>query len=259
MECGPRSSQVDIQVYPDPLSLAHAAAAHILAACSLVIQTQRTASLVLSGGSTPRAIYALLSQGEFAARMDWQNLHIFWGDERQVSAEHVDSNYRIAWEALLSKVPLPAGNIHRIRGELEAWLAAQEYEHTLEGFFQGAGQHSRPAGFDLLLLGLGEDGHVASLFPGSPALQEKRRWVAAVEHNGPPPPALPRISLTLPAINSAAQVIFIVSGAGKAPIVQKIFNQDASEDCLPAQLVRPVNGRVSWLLDRSAAAGLEDL
>jgi 6-phosphogluconolactonase len=250
MGCGSKSIQADIQVYSDPESLAEATARHILAVCSAAIQARGFASLVLSGGSTPRAIYSLLSQDEYAIRMDWQNLHIFWGDERQVPSEDADSNYRMAWEAMLSKVPIPAGNIHRIQGELEAQLAAQKYEHEIEDFFHEERQRVRQAEFDLLLLGLGEDGHVASLFPGSPALQEKTRRVVPVEHNGPPLPAVPRISLTLPAINSAAKVTFIVSGAGKAQIVRRVFDEEASAECLPAQMVQPVKGHVSWLLEK---------
>lgn len=251
------SRPAEVQVYPDTASLAQAVAAHILAICKSSIQARGVCSLVLSGGSTPQAAYSLLAQREYAQGMEWSRLHVFWGDERQVPPDHAYSNYRMAWQVLLSKVPIPAENIHRMHGELEARQAVVEYERELQDFFRRT-EHARGerAGFDLVLLGLGEDGHVASLFPGSPALEEGQDWVAAVEHNAPPPPLVPRLSLTLTAIGSARQVTFIVSGEGKAGILQRVLEGRSPSGLLPAQRVQPANGRLLWMLDRLAASHL---
>jgi 6-phosphogluconolactonase len=202
--------------------------------------------VALAGGNTPRGVYELLAKQ--GAGLPWDKIHVFFGDERHVPPDHADSNYRMAGETLLSKVAIPEGNVHRVPAELEASAAAAAYEKTLRDFFRlqpGAFPH-----FDLILLGMGDDGHTASLFPGSKALTEKSRLVVAnaVEKlNGE------RITLTLPVLNHAANVVFMVSGASKAPVLRNVFDTATTGD-YPARLVRPVNGRLLWIADRAAAS-----
>jgi 6-phosphogluconolactonase len=205
-------------------------------------------SVALSGGSTPAGVYRLLAEEPFADRIPWSDVHIFWGDERCVPPNDPGSNYRLAQEALLSRVPIPADNIHRIRGEVDPSTAARVYDAALQDFF--CGPRSR---FDLVLLGLGTDGHTASLFPGSSALEETEQLAEAVvgAYEGRP---AQRVTLTLPAINSAREALFLVSGAAKAGIVRAVL--EGSEPDLPARRVRLTAGRLTWLLDADAAAHL---
>jgi 6-phosphogluconolactonase len=205
----------------------------------------------LSGGSTPRAVYALLASPEFRDRIDWPRVHLFWGDERCVPPDHPDSNFRMAHETLLAKIPIPPENIHRMIGEKEPAEAAAAYEEEIKNFF-GVKRGERRR-FDLILLGLGEDGHTASLFPGTAALNESERLVAVVYverlHSY-------RLTLTLPVINSAAQIIFLVSGASKATIVRELFSPDRAPKDYPATKVKPCDGRLTWLIDADGAKEL---
>jgi 6-phosphogluconolactonase len=244
----------NIRIFPDLSSLSKAAADHIRELARAAIQARGRFSLVLSGGSTPKMTYDLLTQAE----LDWTRIHAFFGDERCVPPDHPDSNYRMARQTLLDHVPIPDENVHRMRGEISPERAAAEYEQTLRDFFHAAGAKRGsklhdPNSFDLVLLGLGEDGHTASLFPGSPALQEKERWVVAIPHDGPPPPQVTRISLTLPVINAAAQVNFLVAGEKKADILKCVLAAPStSHPMLPAQMVHPSSGNLHWLIDRAA-------
>jgi 6-phosphogluconolactonase len=230
-------------------------------------------SFVLSGGSTPRALYRLLADADapFRGRIDWPAIHFFWGDERHVPPDHPDSNFRMAREAMLDHVPAPAAHVHRIAGEEpDAARAAQRYERELIDLFGlragGDGDAAAEARglprFDLVLLGLGDEGHTASLFPGSPLLA------------GSPPPGSPRqlaaavwvakletwrITLTPPVLNRAATVIFLVSGAAKAPALAAVLEGEPQPELYPAQVVAPIDGRLLWLVDRAAAAQLRSL
>jgi 6-phosphogluconolactonase len=176
-------------------------------------------------------------------------VEVYWGDERCVLPDDPDSNYLMARQALLDHAPLPVENIHRIFGELEPDHAARRYETELQQVSPGA-KYPR---FDLVLLGLGEDGHTASLFPGSPALSETKRWVVSIEHTNPPPPLVTRVSLTLPVLNAAANVLFMVFGSGKAAIFSQVVQNLGGLNQLPAQLVHPKDGRLVWAVDRLAA------
>ena len=205
-------------------------------------------TLALPGGTTPGALYALLADpaAALAARMPWERTQVFFGDERHVPPGHPDSNYGMAREALLARVPVPAENVHRIRGELpDAAGAAAAYERELRAVLGPV-----PV-LDLMLLGLGEDGHTASLFPGSPALEERERWVVAawVERLG-----AWRITLTLPVLERAREVVFLVCGAGKAAALRRALRGTAEDKPVPAARVRPRDGRTLWLADRAAAA-----
>jgi 6-phosphogluconolactonase len=254
----------DIKIYQDRESLARAAAEHIIESGTTAIQNQDRFSLALAGGSTPKAAYELLASDEYAQRLDWKRVHIFWGDERCVPPEHPDSNYRMARQSLLDHVPIPAKNIYRMRAEEEPIKAALEYEGTLRAFFSMQPDHSNDPdvgsvgqkSYDLVLLGMGDDGHTASLFPSSDALNESVCWVTAVEHTNPPPPLVTRLTLTLPAINAAAQVIFLVAGASKSQSLKYVLSPpDQSSPALPAQLIHPLNGQLLWLVDEAAYSG----
>ncbi|MFZ5918870.1 MAG: 6-phosphogluconolactonase [Chloroflexota bacterium] len=241
--------KVEVLVYPDVDALARAAAVRVAAVASGAVRARGRFCVALAGGSTPRALYTLLASETFAPRLDWARVHVFWGDERCVPPDDAGSNYRLAWETLLEHVPLPVGNIHRVRGEWPCHKAAAAYSAEMQAFFDAL----FPC-FDLVLLGLGEDGHTASLFPGSVALDETVRSVVAVTANYAGRPAQ-RVTLTLPAINAARQVLFLVAGMAKAAIVQAVLEK--ANGPLPAQRVRPVSGELAWLLDAAAANRLK--
>ncbi len=246
----------DVQVYPDANSLARAAAEYFVTLAAEAITARGRFVVALSGGSTPRATYALLASDEFAARVDWSRVHVFWGDERCVLPGHPDSNYRLAREVLLDKIPIPAGNVHRIRGELDPDQAAVAYQAELEtvlgadGRFASRSQPPPRGRLDLILLGMGADGHTASLFPGTAAIHEQTRWVVAhyVEKLG-----AWRVTLTPVAINGAAHVTFIVAGRGKAERLREVLAGPYQPDVLPVQIVRSADGRLRWLVDAAAA------
>ncbi|HXG53546.1 MAG TPA: 6-phosphogluconolactonase [candidate division Zixibacteria bacterium] len=207
-------------------------------------------AVALSGGTTPAEFYARLGM-EGSGRIAWRSVHLFWGDERCVPPDHPQSNYRTARESLISKIPVPPANVHRMAGEEEPSAAAAAYERELRGFFRPP--PGQPPRFDLIFLGVGEDGHIASLFPGSAALREAERWVLStfVESAG-----AHRLTLTLPVINGAARVIFLVKGASKAEIVGRVLGARRGSPDLPAALVRPRHGSVTWLVTRDAARRL---
>jgi len=205
-------------------------------------------TVALSGGSTPKHLYSLLAAPGYKERIPWNNVHLFWGDERCVPPDHPESNFRMAQEALLSKIEIPAENIHRMRGEGQPQTAAAEYEQELQRFF-GLKSGALPR-FDLILLGIGEDGHTASLFPGNEALNQTNHLVVApfvAKLNSH------RLSLSLPVLNNAANVWFLVTGASKADAVKEVFS--ASSD-LPAARVNPVNGNLIWYITQDAAPGI---
>jgi 6-phosphogluconolactonase len=232
-------------------TLAREAAQHFPDLAREAADSRGRFSVALSGGSAPAALYGLLAQDPFRAQIPWAQVHLFWGDERCVPPDHPDSNYRLAYETLIRHVPIPSANVYRIRGEIEPDLAARAYERTLQDFF--CGPRTR---FDLVLLGLGDDGHTASLFPGSEALHERERLVAAVEASYEDRP-VHRVTLTLPALNTARQVLFLVTGSAKAGIVQVVLEGPAGH--LPTQQIRPTAGQAVWMLDREAASQLKAL
>jgi 6-phosphogluconolactonase len=239
----------EITVFDDAATLAEAAAGAIAECAAEAVATRGRFTVALAGGSTPRATYERLAQAPWRDRMPWTHTWVFFGDERVVSPDHPDSNYRMAHEALLSRVPIPPDQVARIRGEAEDPEAtAAEYSRRLSEVFEcKRGEVPR---FDLILLGMGVDGHTGSLFPGSPVLKEVFRSVAAVHAAAASIPQ--RITFTLPMINTAAHVMFLVAGAEKAKVLKSVLNEPTSS--LPAALVRPANGRLTWLIDRAAAA-----
>ena len=247
----------EVRVFDDAEKLNVAAAEHIFDAATDAVAERGRFLLVLAGGGTPRGVYAQLASHS-AAKIDWERVHVFWGDERCVAPDHPESNYRMAAESLLRWVDLPATNVHRIRGEESPESAAMMYDRELAEFFRVATPaHLGPEpAFDLVLLGVGEDGHTASLFPGSPALAATG-WAASAR--APESAAVAgRVTLTRPAIGAARECLFLVTGAGKRHVVQQILSpadgEGGGSPLLPAALVSP-RGRSLWFLDAAAAGG----
>ena len=231
-------------------ALNHAVAEQFVRLTAEAIAARGRCAVALSGGSTPRSVYQLLAAPAFRGRVRWSDIHFFWGDERHVPPDHPDSNYRMAVEAMLSNVPVPPANVHRIRSEVpDAETAAREYDGKIRECVEG----TPVPRFDVVHLGLGTDGHTASLFPGSAALEERERvcvanWVTTLNAY--------RITMTLPILNAARAVVFIAAGAGKSSIVQRVLREPAELSPLPAQLVRPSDGELWWMLDQAAAGEL---
>jgi 6-phosphogluconolactonase len=235
----------DLRIYPDLEALSRAAAAAFVDVAEAVVATGTACNVGLSGGRTPRTLYRLLA--EERERILWRSVHVFWGDERCVPRDDPRSNFRMVREALLDHVPIPRGHVHPIPVEMpDAEHAAQAYEAVLRAHF-GEGYPR----FDLLLLGMGADGHTASLFPGSPALREAVRSVAAVA-----PPAAPsvRVTLTLPALSNATRVWFLVAGTEKASALARVLAGQATLETHPAAGVRPTHGSLTWWVDEAASS-----
>jgi 6-phosphogluconolactonase len=239
-----------IEIFPTPEVLADAAARHIVACAADAISLRGRFTLVLAGGSTPRAAYWRLATGDWRLELDWGLVHLLWGDERCVPPDDPRSNYRMVKEVLLDRVPIPPQQIHRIRGEDEPDKAAAEYEREIRRLLC---HPERIEGPDLVLLGLGKDGHTASLFPGQPAVHETERWVVAV----PGPSGGPwRVTLTPAVLNRARNVTFVVSGGAKAPALEQVLEEPFAPDLLPAQAIYPAQGLLMWMLDETAAGQL---
>ena len=239
----------EIRIANDPSALAEIAAQEVLEIALAAVAARGRFTVALAGGSTPRATYERLARPPLSARMPWDHTVVFFGDERGVPADHADSNYGMAHRALLSRVPIPADRVFRIPGETaDPEGVAAEYARRLSEVL-GVRRGEVPR-LDLVLLGLGVDGHTASLFPGSPVLKETFRTVAAVHAAAASIPQ--RFTLTYPVLNAAACVIYLVSGAEKAKVVKAALGDRARG--LPAAMVRPTNGRLLWILDRAAAS-----
>ena len=243
----------DVQVYVDRDALVNAAAEHVVAIARAAVAERGRFSIALAGGGSPRPVYQLLAERPFAARIDWSRTHVFFGDERCVPPDHPESNYRMAREALLDRVPVAVANVHRIVGEDDPHRAAMRYEQTLRELF-GVAQGPPDRSFDLVLLGMGEDGHTASLFAGTPPVTEARRWVMACEITLARP--MWRITLTPPVIDAAAVVTFLVVGARKAERLSDVLDGGAGDARPPAARIRPTHGELHWMVDAAAAAQL---
>ena len=244
----------EIRTYPTLEDLSRAAAEYICEIAKGSIEERGVFTFVLSGGTTPRLLYEKLAEQPYANRIDWQHTHLFWGDERCVPPEHQDSNFALAYETMLSKVAVPPANVHRIPTESGSpKTAAEKYEKSLREFFQMATEPDSSRifpSFDLLLQGLGLDGHTASLFPGEAALEEMDRWVLAVDGAKASPP-VERVTFTLPVINKARYVIFLAAGSNKREVFQQIINNPETS-AYPAAKVRP-SGRLVWFIDEGLA------
>jgi 6-phosphogluconolactonase len=241
------------RVYNNSGTLARAAAERIAQIAEHALSARGRFIVCLAGGSTPRATYEVLAAPEYGAMIDWTQTHVFFGDERCVPPTDRESNYRTARDTLLSHVPVSLGNVHRIHGEMEPPAAAEQYEREMREFFQKRLGQQKPR-FDLLLLGMGTDGHTASLFPGTPILREKEKWVAAhrVEKLG-----AWRVSLTFPALNAAANVLILVTGKDKSETLYRVFKDPPRPDFLPVQGIQPEDGSLIWMLDEAANSKLD--
>jgi 6-phosphogluconolactonase len=244
-------ASAQIRILTTPQELFSAAAEEVVRTGNDAVAKRGRFTIVLSGGSTPKSLYNLLATNARTA-LPWDRMFFFWGDERHVPPTDPDSNYRMAEETMLSKIPVAAGNVFRIPTENpDAADAAAAYEQTLRKFF------SLETGgiptFDLILLGMGPDGHTASLFPGTAALQEKSRLVVA---NWVDKLKASRITLTLPVLNAARCIAFLVSGTDKATALKAVLEQDVPAEQYPSKLVQPSDGKLIWLLDRAAASQL---
>lgn len=237
-----------VTIFADEEALGRAAADLFLALSREAIASRGRFSAALSGGSTPRRLYELLGEKPYRDAVDWQRVHVFWVDERCVPRDHGESNFRLAFDTVLSTVPLPTENIHRIKGEEGPDRAAREYEDDIRTFFGTSGTPS----FDLIILGVGEDGHTASLFPDSPLLNERLRIAVPVYLEKP---KLNRITLTLPVLNNAARILVLATGEKKAEVVREILEGPGNAR-RPAGLVRPVHGVLQWLIDKKAGQKL---
>jgi 6-phosphogluconolactonase len=243
----------EIRILANLDAIAKRAAQEFVQSATQAVSERGSFRVALTGGSTPKTLYSLLANdAALRSQLPWDKMSLYFGDERSVGPDHPDSNFRMARETMLSKVPLKSEQVFRIKGEYkDTDKAAQEYEQALRGSFKIAeGQFPR---FDLVLLGMGNDGHTASLFPGTKALHETRRlvvrnWVGKLYTN--------RITLTAPAINNAARVIFMVTGADKALALKGVLEGPYEPEQLPAQMIQPSNGQLLWLVDTVAGGML---
>ena len=246
----PEWARLRVHVFETPEQVAWAAAWRVLEQAGVAVRERGRFAVALAGGSTPRRTYEMLTDDRLRPHVDWPNVHVFFGDERMVPPDDADSNYRMANEALLSHVNIPAENVHRIEGVGDAGSNASAYESEMRVLF---GEVEWPR-LDLILLGMGDDGHTASLFPGTAALEETRLWVAPnwVEKLG-----AWRVTLTAPAVNAARHVTFLVTGKAKAARLREVLKGAHEPSRLPSQLIRPRDGTLEWFLDRESAADLE--
>lgn len=238
--------KINLKIFETPEALYRAGAAIFVDLSIREVEKKGVFTAVLSGGSTPEGLYRLLGSPEFRSRVPWPRVHLFWGDERCVSPESEESNYNMAKKAILGDIDIPPENIHRMHGEEDPGKAAGLYEEEILGFF--GFERAGPPAFDLVLLGLGEDGHTLSLFPSTGALKERRRFVIGnyVERIG-----AYRLTMTLPVVNSASNIIFLVSGGKKAGILKEVME---GKGAYPAQMINPLTGELTWLVDKKAAA-----
>jgi 6-phosphogluconolactonase len=245
---------MSVTILLDRDRLMRAAADRVVRYAAEAITRHGRFDLALAGGSTPERLYRLLASPEYRERLDTRQTHLFFGDERCVPPGHADSNYRMVAGSLLGGLPVPAENVHRMPAELPPEEAASRYEAELEQHFGLRVGGGLPR-FDLVLLGMGADGHTASLFPGSPALAESQRWVVA---NRVPALGTTRLTLTLPVLNAAARLLFLVAGEDKAERLKEVLTGESGDPSapLPAQCVRPASGELEWLVDAPAASRL---
>src|SRR5215472_52486 len=239
-----------IATYPDSDTLSHQAAQLVVRLAAESVVTHGRFTVALAGGSTPRKLYSLLGNEPYRSQVDWALVEVFLGDERCVPADDAESNFRMAQETLLSKVPIAEKQIHRMPADQpDRQAAAQDYVIEMQRVFGTAGIPS----FDLIQLGMGPQGHTASLFPHSAALREQERLVVPVTTPKPPPD---RLTFTPPLLNAAQHVLFLVTGSDKAQAVHQVIEGEYNPDEYPAQIVRPTHGEVIWMLDTAAASKL---
>jgi len=242
---------MNIAIYQDVGTLSHDAAEYVVRIVSESIKTHGRFTIALSGGSTPRKLYGLLGNEPYRSQIDWTLVHIFWSDERCVPPNNEESNYHMAHELLLSKISIPAVQVHRMPADMpNRNAAAREYEDEMRRVFETDGVPN----FDLIQLGMGPEGHTASLFPHQASLHEQQRLIMPVSVPKPPPD---RLTFTPPLLNAARNVLFLVTGSDKADALHAMLEGPYNPDEYPAQIVRPPNGEVTWMVDTAAATKLQ--
>jgi 6-phosphogluconolactonase len=247
----PRTVTVTYRIFPTPPEVAKAAAQLFTDSVLAAVKARGVARIAISGGTTPKAMFGLLATDPFVSQIPWDKLYLYWVDERSVPPDHPDSNYRMTNEALLSKVPLPADHIFRMEGELDPAVAASRYEATIRNSFRLEGAQTPT--FDLVLLGMGDDGHTASLFPHTEGLENITDLVIA---NHVPQKDTWRISLAFPVINQGREVAFLIEGSAKAQVLHDVLLGPYQPETFPSQLIRPASSQLIFLLDTAAAAKL---
>lgn len=241
---------MDILTFSDIERLSYAAADYTVKVAQEATASRGRFTIALSGGTTPKKLYGLLATEPYRSQIDWAKVEIFWSDERCVPPDDAESNYHMAHEVMLSKLPLSASQIHRMPAdEADRDAAAEKYTQEMQRVFGETLPH-----FDLLQLGMGPEGHTASLFPHQPSLHEQQRLVMSVTVPKPPPP---RLTFTPPLLNAARHILFLVTGGEKADAIQAVLEGNRQPDEYPAQIVQPTQGEVTWMLDNSTAAKLK--
>jgi 6-phosphogluconolactonase len=239
-----------LHIQKDPSAVSHELAEWITAYIESVLSKKDRFTWVLTGGSSPKALYDLLASPPYSSRIAWEKLHFFWGDERAVPFDDDRNNAKMTYEHLLNKVPVTASQVHVMRTDIDPDKAATEYEQVLRTYFAGEGQS-----FDLVLSGMGDDGHTLSLFPGTAVVHEKKAWVSAFYLA---PQQMFRITLTAPIVNRAAQVAFLAFGAAKAHALYEVLEGKYNPDLYPSQVIQPSSGELHWFTDNDGAALLEN-
>ena len=240
---------MQLHIYKDSQELSEAVAGWIAGQIAETLQKQDRFTMALSGGSTPKVLHKILAASPYKEKIDWTRLHIFWGDERAVPFSDDRNNAKMAYDTLLDKVPVPAAQIHVMRTDIPPEQSAAEYEKILHDYFpQGAS-------FDLVLLGMGDDGHTLSLFPGTEVVHEEKAWVKAFFLKAQD---MYRITLTKTIVNRAARIAFLTTGSGKAVALKEVLRGIYNPDLYPSQEIKPANGALHWFVDEAAAAGLKD-
>jgi 6-phosphogluconolactonase len=246
-------SQPNIRIFPDAEAVSRGASEEFVRCAREAVAARGRFIVTLSGGSTPKRMFEMLAEPPSREQVEWSKVHIFWGDERSVPPDNRDSNYRMAHEAMLTRLPIPVAQIYRIEAERsDRDAAARDYQVRIAKTF-GVDPAGEPPAFDLVLLGMGPDGHTASLFPQTTALSETKRWVVV---NFVPKFNTDRVTLTTPILNKARQVLFLVAGADKTQPLAEVIEGPPDPTRLPSQLIKPSPGELVWFVDRLAAAKL---
>jgi 6-phosphogluconolactonase len=240
---------MNLHTYKDADALSQGVAVWMSEYIGRVLMQQDRFTLALSGGSTPQKLHKVLASSPFREKIDWSKIHFFWGDERAVPFEDERNNAKMAFDSLLDHVPVKKEQIHLMRTDIEPEAAAKEYEAILHKYFDG-----KEKTFDLVLLGMGDDGHTLSLFPGTAIVHEKDAWTKSFYLA---PQSMYRLSLTAPVVNLSAAVAFLVTGKNKADTLKQVLNGSFQPEKFPSQLIQPLIGELHWFLDEAAAAGLK--
>jgi 6-phosphogluconolactonase len=243
---------MELHIYNDNNELSAAFATWLTEYIDSTLQKQDRFTIALSGGSTPQKLHALLAASPYKDQIDWNKLHVFWGDERFVPFEDDRNNAKMAFDTLLDHVPVPREQIHIMRTDIQPEASAEEYEKILNRYFPATIPPAKT--FDLVLLGMGDDGHTLSLFPGTHVMHVEDKLVTSLFLKQQD---MYRITLTAPVVNRSACVVFLVSGAGKATVLKEVIEGDYQPDLYPSQVIKPVNDQLHWFVDKAAAANLE--